>query len=135
MGTVTRQCPQTTIFEEKRKQSRSGLNQGPSADQPSALPPGHTGSQWCLYLFIVCSRNLPPQQVLSTGRGMVIINNRMDRKKNKAREREKEKPVERKVERGIIIERGGAENETSLQLLKQSVSSTDTCKTQRRNQL
>ena len=28
----------------KRKESRSGSNRGPSADQPSALPPGHTGS-------------------------------------------------------------------------------------------
>ena len=35
----------TTIFEEKRKESRSGSNQGPSAYQPSALPLGHTGSQ------------------------------------------------------------------------------------------
>ena len=30
--------------EEKRKESRSGSNQGPSAYQPSALPLGHTGS-------------------------------------------------------------------------------------------
>ena len=44
VGKVTRQCPQTTIFEEKRKESRSGSNQGPSAYQPSALPLGHTGS-------------------------------------------------------------------------------------------
>ena len=29
----------------KRKESRSGSNQGPSAHQPSALPLGHTGSQ------------------------------------------------------------------------------------------
>ena len=29
----------------KRKESRSGSNQGPSASQPSALPLGHTGSQ------------------------------------------------------------------------------------------
>ena len=28
----------------KRKESRSGSNQGPSAYQPSALPLGHTGS-------------------------------------------------------------------------------------------
>ena len=33
------------FFEEKRKESRSGSNQGPSAYQPSALPPGHTGSR------------------------------------------------------------------------------------------
>ena len=30
----------STIFEEKRKESRSGSNQGPSAYQPSALPLG-----------------------------------------------------------------------------------------------
>ena len=30
----------------KRKESRSGSNRGPSAYQPSALPLGHTGSQW-----------------------------------------------------------------------------------------
>ena len=29
----------------KRKESRSGLNPGPCAYQPSALPLGHTGSQ------------------------------------------------------------------------------------------
>ena len=29
----------------KRKESRSGSNLGPSAYQPRALPPGHTGSQ------------------------------------------------------------------------------------------
>ena len=43
---VTRQCPQTTTFEEKgepkRKSSRS-----PSAYQPNALPPGQTGSRCC----------------------------------------------------------------------------------------
>ena len=33
------------FFEEKRKESRSGSNQGLSAYQPSALPLGHTGSQ------------------------------------------------------------------------------------------
>ena len=30
--------------EQKRKENRSGSNQGPSAYQPSALPLGHTGS-------------------------------------------------------------------------------------------
>ena len=44
MGKVTRQCPWTTILEEKRKESRSGSNQGTSAYQPSVLPLGHTGS-------------------------------------------------------------------------------------------
>ena len=39
---VTRQCPQTTIFEEKRAEADS--NRGPSAYQPNALPPGQTGS-------------------------------------------------------------------------------------------
>ena len=33
------------FFEEKRKESRSGSKQGPSADQPSTLPLGHTDSQ------------------------------------------------------------------------------------------
>ncbi|WP_419650351.1 hypothetical protein, partial [Thiolapillus sp.] len=33
------------FFEEKRKESRSGSNRGPSAYQPSALPLDHTGSQ------------------------------------------------------------------------------------------
>ena len=35
---VTRQCPQTTAFEEK-----ADSNRGPSAYQPSALPLGQTG--------------------------------------------------------------------------------------------
>ena len=34
------------FFEEKRKESRSGSNRGPSAYQPSALPLGHTGSHF-----------------------------------------------------------------------------------------
>ena len=40
---VTRQCPQTTIFF-KRKRAEAVSNQGPSAYQPDALPPGQTGS-------------------------------------------------------------------------------------------
>ena len=35
---------QMCIRDRKRKESRSGSNQGPSAYQPSALPLGHTGS-------------------------------------------------------------------------------------------
>uniref|UniRef100_UPI003AF94281 hypothetical protein n=1 Tax=Thiolapillus sp. TaxID=2017437 RepID=UPI003AF94281 len=46
------------FFEEKRKESRSGSNQGPSAYQPSALPLGHTGSlvereSFCLLFLAV----------------------------------------------------------------------------------
>ena len=40
---VTRQCPQTTAFEEKGEPKRFGP--GPSAYQPNALPLGQTGSQ------------------------------------------------------------------------------------------
>ena len=40
---VTRRCPQTTTFEEKRAETDS--NRGPSAYQPNALPLGQTGSQ------------------------------------------------------------------------------------------
>ena len=36
---VTRQCPQTTTFEEK-----ADSNRGPSACQPNALPLSQTGS-------------------------------------------------------------------------------------------
>ena len=39
---VTRQCPQTTTFEEK--ESRSRFEPRPSAYQPNALPLGQTGS-------------------------------------------------------------------------------------------
>ena len=42
-GRITRQCPQTTNFWRERR-SKAGLNQGPSAYQPNALPPGQTGS-------------------------------------------------------------------------------------------
>ena len=37
---VTRQCPQTTTFEEKGE-----LNRNPSAYQPNVLPLGQTGSR------------------------------------------------------------------------------------------
>ena len=43
MDNVTRQCPQTTTFL-KRKENRSGIELGPSAYQPNALPLGQTGS-------------------------------------------------------------------------------------------
>ena len=41
---VTRQCPQTTIFEEKGEPKRIRIEAGPSAYQPNALPLGQTGS-------------------------------------------------------------------------------------------
>ena len=51
----------------KRKESRSGSNRGPSAYQPSALPPGHTGSQELpvqqsifLYLWKSLDRGVTP---------------------------------------------------------------------------
>ena len=40
---VTRQCPQTTIFEEKRR-AEADSNRGPSAYQLNALALGQTGS-------------------------------------------------------------------------------------------
>ena len=49
---VTRQCPQTTTFEEKRAEAKS--NRGPSAYETNALPLGQTGSQdGSLYLWLV----------------------------------------------------------------------------------
>ena len=43
---VTRQCPQTTTFEEKlRRAAEVDSNLGPSAYQPNALLLGQTGSQ------------------------------------------------------------------------------------------
>ena len=41
---VTRQCPQTTNFEQKGEPKQTGSNRGPSANQPDALPLGQTGS-------------------------------------------------------------------------------------------
>ena len=41
---VTRQCPQTTVFEEKGEPKRIRTEAGPSAYQPNALPLGQTGS-------------------------------------------------------------------------------------------
>ena len=41
---VTRQCPQTTTFEENRR-AEADSNRSPSAYQPNALPLGQTGSQ------------------------------------------------------------------------------------------
>ena len=40
---VTRQCPHTTPFKERRAEAES--NRGPSANQPNALPLGQTGSR------------------------------------------------------------------------------------------
>ena len=47
---VTRQCPQTTISEER---AAADLNQGPSAYQPNALPLGQTGSQQVRDVFFL----------------------------------------------------------------------------------
>ena len=41
---VTRQCPQTTTFEEKWR-AEADLKRGPSAYQSNALPLGQTGSR------------------------------------------------------------------------------------------
>ena len=41
---VTRQRPETTIFEDKRR-AEADSNRGPSAYQPNALPLGQTSSQ------------------------------------------------------------------------------------------
>ena len=46
---VTRQCPETTTFEEKGEPKRIRTEvRRPSAYQPNALPLGHTGSQSCI---------------------------------------------------------------------------------------
>ena len=56
---VTRQCPQTTTFEEKGEPKQIQSNRGPSAYQPNALPLGQTGSQvsrlWSS-LLIACAK-------------------------------------------------------------------------------
>ena len=44
---VTRQCPQTASFEDKRR-AEADSNRGPSAYQPNALPLGQTGSRFGL---------------------------------------------------------------------------------------
>ena len=41
---VTRQCPQTTTFEEKLRRAEEDSNRPPSAHQPNALPLGQPGS-------------------------------------------------------------------------------------------
>ena len=44
--TVTRQCPQTTTFEETERRAEADSNRGPFAYQPdAALPLDQTGSQ------------------------------------------------------------------------------------------
>ena len=48
---VTRLCPQTTTFEEKRR-AEAVSNRGPSAYQPTALPLGQTGSHRECYLSL-----------------------------------------------------------------------------------
>jgi len=47
---VTRQCPQTTISEERAKVD---FNRGPSAYQPNALPLGQTGSKQVRDVFFL----------------------------------------------------------------------------------
>ena len=41
---VTKQCPQTSLFEEKGQPKRAGSSRGLSAYQPNALPLGQTSS-------------------------------------------------------------------------------------------
>ena len=53
MNKVTRQCPQTTTFL-KRMEIRSGLNRGPSAYQPNALPLCATPAGLDLYIYKPC---------------------------------------------------------------------------------
>ena len=50
-GQITRQCPQTTIFEEKGEPKRCRTEVLPLQYQPNALPLGQTGS-----LGVACSR-------------------------------------------------------------------------------
>ena len=44
MDKVTRQCPQTNLYEEKGRRAEAVSNRGPSAYQPNGLPLGQTGS-------------------------------------------------------------------------------------------
>ena len=43
-GKVTRQCPQTTTFEESARTAEAESNRGPGAYQPNVLSLGHAGS-------------------------------------------------------------------------------------------
>ena len=49
---VTRQCPETAIFEERERRAEADSNRGPSAHQPNALPLGQTGSRRESGLFV-----------------------------------------------------------------------------------
>ena len=66
---VTRQCPQTTTFEEEGEPKRI-QNRGLSAYQPNALPLGQTGSQAASeYMFqLICSSHGPKTKVAHTER-------------------------------------------------------------------
>ena len=49
---VTKQCPQTTPFQEKGE-PKADSNRGPSAYQPNALPLGQTGSRVSGFAFML----------------------------------------------------------------------------------
>ena len=51
--TVTRQCPQTTTFEEKGEPPKRIRTEVLPAYQPTALPLGQTGSRILLLLVVV----------------------------------------------------------------------------------
>ena len=53
---VTKPCPETTTFEERRPEPES--NRSPSAYQPNALPLGQTGSLTNLALTRWCAQML-----------------------------------------------------------------------------
>ena len=60
MGQVTRQCPQTTTFEELGQPKR-GVEPTSSAYQPNALPLSHTGLREAKGFSVdlrVCSRSM-----------------------------------------------------------------------------
>ena len=58
---VTRQCPQTTTFEEKGEPKRIS-NRVPSAYQPNALPLGQTGWQIIITAVIFTARCLTDKE-------------------------------------------------------------------------
>ena len=72
---VTRQCPQTTTFL-KSKESRTGIERGPSTYKPNALPLGQTDSylqrfRACPLITSVAVSSAPP--VTERGHGFVCI--------------------------------------------------------------
>ena len=70
---VTRQCPQTTTFEEKPEPKRN-RTEVPSAFQPNALPLGQTGSHVFAATKIILVAAPANDTVLATSR--FPINNR-----------------------------------------------------------